>query len=97
MNRRAYDRLLRYLGAHAVDSWCSWRRADRSLLNDAVTVLAACLMTVVAAGFGERLGEPGTPGLAGLAWPQGADQGKPGCSLGCFLRISPARSCTSRR
>ena len=30
----------------------SVRRADRSWLNDAVTVLAACLMTVVAAGLG---------------------------------------------
>jgi len=54
--------------------WCSWRRADRSLVNDGVTVLAACLMTVVAAGFGERLGAPGT---AGLAWLPGADQGRP--------------------
>jgi hypothetical protein len=27
-------------------------------------------------GFGGRLGGSGTPGLAGLAWPPGADQGK---------------------
>jgi hypothetical protein len=46
--------------------WCSWRRADRSLLNDGVSVLAACLMTVVAARFGQRIGKPGTPGLTAL-------------------------------
>ena len=47
--------------------WCSWRPADRSLPNDGVTVLAACLMTVVAAGFGQRIGKPGTPTLTALA------------------------------
>lgn len=69
-----------FLPLLALSLWCSWRRMDRSLLNDGVTVLAACLMTVVAAGFGERwgerMGEPGTPGLAVLAWLPGADQGR---------------------
>jgi YwiC-like protein len=65
-----------FLPLLAFSLWCSWRRADRSLLNDGVTVLAACLMTIVAAGFGRRLGEPGTPGLTGLAWLPGADQGR---------------------
>lgn len=32
----------------AVSLWCSWRRADRSLLNDTVTVVAACLVAAVA-------------------------------------------------
>lgn len=65
-----------FLPLLAVSLWCSWRRADRSLLNDGVTVLAACLMTVVSAGFGWRLAGPGTPGvgLSGLAWLPGADQ-----------------------
>jgi hypothetical protein len=36
----------------AVSLGCSVRRADRSWLNDGVTVLAAALMTVVAAGLG---------------------------------------------
>jgi hypothetical protein len=65
--------------------WCSWRRADRSLLNDGVTVLAACFMTVVAAGFGERPGEPGTPSLAGLAWLPGADQERSWVLTGLLL------------
>lgn len=30
-----------------VAGWCSWNRRERSLLNDTVTVLAACLMTAV--------------------------------------------------
>jgi hypothetical protein len=64
---------------------CSWRRADRSLLNDGVTVLAACLMTIVAAGFGQRLGEPGTPSLTGLAWLPGADQGRVWVLAGLLL------------
>jgi hypothetical protein len=69
----------------AVSLWCSWRRADRSLLNDGVTVVAACLMTVVAAGFGQRLPKPGTPGLAGLAWLPGADQGRTWVLAGLLL------------
>lgn len=36
----------------AVSLVCSARRRDRSWLNDTVTVLAACLMTAVAAGLG---------------------------------------------
>jgi hypothetical protein len=69
----------------AFSLWCSWRRADRSLLNDGVTVLAACLMTVVAAGFGQRLPKPGTPGLAELTWLPGADQGRTWVLAGLFL------------
>lgn len=74
-----------FLPLLAISLWCSWRRADRSLLNDGVTVLAACLMTVVAAGFGERLGEPGTPDLSGLAWLPGADQGRSWVLAGLLL------------
>jgi hypothetical protein len=74
-----------FLPLLAFSLWCSWRRADRSLLNDGVTVLAACLMTVVAAGFAERTGEPGTPDLAGLAWLPGADQGRPWVLAGLLL------------
>lgn len=36
-----------------VGLWCSWARRDRSLLNDGATVLAACLMLVVAWQLGE--------------------------------------------
>lgn len=35
-----------------ISLWCSHRRRDRSLLNDAVTVLAACLMLPVAFSAG---------------------------------------------
>lgn len=65
--------------------WCSWRRVDRSLPNDAVMVLAACLMTVVAAGFGDQFGELGTPDLAGLTWLPGAGQGRPWLLAGLLL------------
>jgi hypothetical protein len=61
------------------------------LLNGGVTVLAACLMTVVAAGFGERLAEPGTAALSGLTWLPGAGQGRAWVLAGCSLRILPAR------
>jgi hypothetical protein len=74
-----------FLPLLAFSLWCSWRRADRSLLNDGVTVVAACLMTVVAAGFGQRLPKPGTPGLAGLAWLPGADQGRTWVLAGLLL------------
>ncbi len=37
----------------AIGLWCSWTRRDRSLLNDGATVLAACLMTVVAWQLGD--------------------------------------------
>lgn len=36
----------------AISLWCSYRRRDRSLLNDLVTVAAACLMLPVAAQVG---------------------------------------------
>jgi len=55
-----------YLPLLAVSLWCSWRRADRSYLNDGVTLVAACLMTVVAAGVG-------SPAPRGDAWLPGAD------------------------
>lgn len=61
-----------FLPLLALSLWCSWRRADRSLLNDGVTVLAACLMTVVTVGVGQRFGKPTTADLAGLAWLPGA-------------------------
>lgn len=65
--------------------WCSWRRMDRSLLNDGVTVLAACLMTVVTVGFGEQLGKPGAAYLAELAWLPGADQARPWVLAGLLM------------
>ncbi len=43
----------------AVSLGCSARRADRSWLNDGVTVVAAMLMTVVAAGLGSPGPLPG--------------------------------------
>ena len=65
-----------FLPLLAISLWCSWRRADRTLLNDGVTVLAACLMTVVVAGTEGSGGRPGTPALAGLEWWPGADQAR---------------------
>lgn len=50
---------------------CSVRRADRSWLNDGVTVGAAMLMTVVAAGLG-RDADPGAGTLGGTWVPPGA-------------------------
>ena len=35
-----------------ISLWCSYRRRDRSMLNDSVTVLAACLMLPVAYSAG---------------------------------------------
>ncbi|WP_370524009.1 YwiC-like family protein [Cellulomonas sp. APG4] len=49
----------------------SWRRQDRALGNDAVTVVAACLMAVVAYGLGARGAADGgaVPGASsGEAW-----------------------------
>lgn len=66
-----------FLPLVAVSLWCSWRRADRSLLNDAVTVLAACLMTVVVAAVGTHGGARSTPDLPGLTWLPGADRTRP--------------------
>ncbi|MFE4464498.1 YwiC-like family protein [Oerskovia sp. NPDC056781] len=63
----------------AVSLWSSYRRTERSLLNDGATVLAACLMMPVAfaAGTGRAPGVwPGTTlpdgvtGVAGIGWPQ---------------------------
>jgi len=53
----------------AASLWFSARRSDRSLANDAVTVVAACLMTVVAWGLGGA-GEATAEGP--LAWLPGA-------------------------
>ena len=36
----------------AISLWCSYQRRDRSILNDSVTVLAACLMLPVAYSAG---------------------------------------------
>lgn len=49
----------------------SWHRRDRALGNDLVTVVAACLMAVVAYGLGTRVAPDGAlpPGAAsGEAW-----------------------------
>jgi hypothetical protein len=59
----------------ATSLWCSWRRADRTLLNDGATLVAAALMTVVVAGLGAR--PVRAAGLAGLGWLPGADQVRP--------------------
>lgn len=60
--------LLRWAPVYAlllvVSLVCSARRADRSWLNDIVTVLAACVMTVVAAGLDRPVDG---------WWPAGAD------------------------
>lgn len=48
--------------------WCSWRRADRTLLNDGVTIVAACLMTVVVSGVGTEAAQ------SSAGWLPGADQ-----------------------
>lgn len=47
-----------YLPLLVVSLWCSWRRADRTYLNDGVTIVAACLMTVVVTALGSRSGAP---------------------------------------
>lgn len=58
----------------AISLWCSYQRRDRSLLNDGVTVLAACLMLPVAYSAGlphtplpDVAGWLGQPGPVG--WP----------------------------
>lgn len=55
-----------YLPLVAVSLWCSYRRADRSLLNDTVTILAACLMLPVAVGVGSAA--TGTGIDTGTVW-----------------------------
>src|SRR5450759_4049995 len=62
-----------FLPLLAFSLWCSWRRADRSLLNVCLAVLAACRTSHLAAAFGGRLAGPGTLGPAGLA-PRAAPQ-----------------------
>lgn len=67
--------LLRWAPAYAVllatSLACSVRRADRSWLNDGVTVGAAMLMTVVAAGLGHDA-DPTAAQLGGTWVPPGA-------------------------
>ncbi|MFI2752286.1 YwiC-like family protein [Cellulomonas sp. P22] len=59
-----------YLPLLAVSLWCSWRRADRTYLNDGVTIVAACLMTVVVTALGSH---PAVgAGLPGAGWLPGA-------------------------
>ncbi|MHB1287754.1 YwiC-like family protein [Georgenia sp.] len=60
---------LPYAPLVATTAWCSARRLDRSLLNDAVTVLAAGLMTAVAydAGPGRTVASPDGD-LVSWAW-----------------------------
>lgn len=50
----------------AVSLWASVRRADRSWWNDAVTVLAACLMAPVAASLGSGATGPAGAPSSGL-------------------------------
>ncbi|GAA3219597.1 hypothetical protein GCM10010488_19440 [Oerskovia jenensis] len=68
-----------FLPLVAVSLWSSYRRSERSLLNDGATVLAACLMLPVAfaAGVGPAPGPwpglslpDGVTGVAGIGWPQ---------------------------
>ena len=68
-----------FLPLVAVSLWSSYRRSERSLLNDGATVLAACLMLPVAfaAGTGPAPGPwpglslpDGVTGVAGIGWPQ---------------------------
>ena len=49
----------------AIGLWCSWTRRERSLLNDGATVLAACLMAVVAWQLGSH---PYDAPAAAWAW-----------------------------
>ncbi|SDS88232.1 YwiC-like protein [Paraoerskovia marina] len=59
-----------YLPLVAVSLWCSYRRKDRSVLNDGVTILAACLMipvSFVVADVG-RVAEPPYLLGAGQVW-----------------------------
>ncbi len=74
-----------FLPLLAISLYLSWRRADRTLLNDGLTVLASCLMPVVVAGVGGHAGRPGTPALAALAWLPGADQVHPWILAGLLL------------
>lgn len=50
----------------AVSLWFSWRRQERSLANDAVVVIAASLMSVIAAGVGGAPVGPRTWVIAAL-------------------------------
>jgi hypothetical protein len=56
----------------AASLWFSLHRADRSLRNGAVTVLAACLMTVVAGGLGTAVRTGSEVSLTWLEWLPGA-------------------------
>jgi len=54
----------------AIGLWCSWTRRDRSLLNDGVTLLAGCAMTVVAWRLGSFPFDAPAPAWtwAGVLW-----------------------------
>ncbi|MFJ2299412.1 YwiC-like family protein [Oerskovia paurometabola] len=59
-----------FLPLVAVSLWSSYRRSERSLLNDGATVLAACLMLPVAFAAGVDPVPGGWPGTAWLGgWP----------------------------
>lgn len=64
-----------YVVLLAVSLACSVRRADRSWLNDGVTVLAAALMTVVATGLGTHGHPAAVAGVAAEVAPPGAGDG----------------------
>lgn len=63
----------------AISLWCSWNRADRTLLNDGVTIVAACLMAVVVSGVGTDASD------TGLGWLPGAGQTRPWLLAGLLL------------
>lgn len=50
----------------ALSLWFSWRRQERTLVNDGVIVAAASLMTVIASGVGEGSADPRSWALAGF-------------------------------
>lgn len=68
-----------------ISLWCSHRRRDRSLLNDATTVLAACLMLPVA--FFAGIPAPALPGStpAGSVLPGSALPGSTLSDAGGWL------------
>jgi len=66
----------------AVSLACSLRRADRSWLNDGVTVLAAALMAVVAAGLGAHGAPAAVAGVGAQVAPPGARDGEAWAAAG---------------
>lgn len=77
-----------YLPLVATTAWASTRRRDRSLLNDTVTVLAACLMTAVVYDAPLSLGTSWTAtGLPGAS-PDSALTGWPWAWLVAALLLA---------